>query len=50
MRNFVFLLVASVIAFSLNGCADAPLSVEENSAANTGLYLPPRDTESHMLY
>jgi hypothetical protein len=50
MRNLVFLVVASVIAFSLSGCADAPLAGEEDSAAPTGVYIPPHSTESHIPF
>jgi hypothetical protein len=46
MTKIVLLLVGSVVAFSLSGCAESWESAEGN--ANPAPYIPPHSTESHI--
>jgi hypothetical protein len=47
MTKIVLLLVGSVVAFSLSGCADQSFGSADESA-NPAPYIPPHSTESHM--
>ena len=47
MTKIFFLLVGSVVAFSLSGCATEPWASTEGNT-NPAPYIPPHSTESHI--